>query len=153
MNKKEIKIGQDITLVSKGITHNSYDSTTYITEDQVGNTHFFQVTKIGTTYIYGKYIRFELDGKREIYYWESKVNPEEYLIFNGIHEDLRKAYNDRKTLRDEYEKTRENTRRDIERKYDQLARQEYEQWTKDNPRPAPLDLSNLPFMELTQQRL
>ena len=143
ITKKDLKIGQDITLVSKGIRQ-SY-GTSYVVESNVGIAHFFRVTKLGTTYVYGKYQHKNDSGVMELTLWEDKIDPAEWVLFDGLREDLKQAFLSRQALREAYEKLRTDTRRDIERKHSDLARAELDEWDKANPRPKPLDLTALPY--------
>src|SRR4030042_589435 len=96
---KDLKIGQNITLVRNGLTHSSYSpQNTYVSDDMIGETHFFKVTRIGTLYLYGQYVRFE-EGEKKLTTFVDKVDPSEYVFFDGLREDLRKVYVDRKALR------------------------------------------------------
>jgi hypothetical protein len=144
MRKEDITIGQDITIVSKGIRHNTFSEGTWIDETQLGATSFLEVTKVGVKYVYGKHFHFE-DGKREVCYWEDKINPEEVLLFNGVRQDLEETYNKKRLERQAYEKQREDAHREIDREMHDLMRAKQEEWDKANPRPKPLDLTALPY--------
>jgi len=128
-------IGEEITIVSKGIQRSSYTpNNTWIDERQKGRTSYFKIEKIGTTYLYGKYIRFEED-RKEICYYQSRINPKDYNIFSGIRRDLHKKHTDFINNLNEYEKNRENRRRDLERKAHRLTDVFLKIWEKQNPRP------------------
>lgn len=143
-----MKAGQDITVVSKGTRHNTYSEGTWIDETQVGRTSFLMVTKIGVKYIHGKYFHFE-DGKRQECYWEDKINADEVLIFHGIRQDLQEAYNQKRLEREAFEKERGQARYEIEREINQLKSAKFDEWDKTHPRPKPLDLTNLPYFNVT----
>lgn len=127
-------IGEEITLVSKGIQRSEYSKNTWIDERQKGRTSFFHIERIGTVYLYGKYIRFE-EGKKELCYYESKINPADYKIFYGIRQDLKKTHIDFIINLNEYEKARQDRRREIERKAQRLINKLLEIWETKNPRP------------------
>lgn len=128
-----VKVDQDITLVSKGIV-NGYGSP-YIDMLQVGSTSFMRVTKIGTKYLYGIHFWME-DGVRKDAYYESRVDVLKYQVFEGVHVEFREAYDKFRRDTDEYEKRREDVRRGFEWEFRQELNRKMDAWNKDNPRPA-----------------
>jgi hypothetical protein len=137
---KQLRAGQTITLVSKGIRHSF--GNTYTDETQIGNTSFLEITRIGREYIYGKYIYYE-DGKKQLSTWEDKINPAEYLILDGIRTDIQEQFNNYRLKLQEYENKRKEARYKFEREAYDLTRRKMETWDKENPRPTPIDLNQL----------
>jgi len=132
--KSKFSIGEEITLVSKGIQRSEYSEKTWIDTRQKGRTSFFKVEKVGTKYLYGKYIRFE-ESKKELCYYQSRINPDDYTIIRGIHHDLKQAHFDFIKKLDEHKETRENHRRDIERQAQAFINTQMDLWDSRNPRP------------------
>ena len=143
METKKLKIGQDVTLVSKEIRHSDYGKD-YIESDQIGRTSFLHITKIGKKYLYGQYFYFEQD-KRTQHDWEHDIIIADYLILNGIRTDLEKTYKDNRAIREDYNKIRTEAHRELERKYEELCRQDFDKWNQTFPTPPPVDLSKPPY--------
>lgn len=131
---KGFQIGEELTLINKGIQRSEFSEQTWIDERQRGRASFFKVEKIGAKYLYGRYINFEEEG-RKLCYWQAKINPEEYAIYRGIRHDLRKAHFEFIRALDEYEKNRQNRRRELERKAHRTTDALMKIWEAQNPRP------------------
>jgi hypothetical protein len=101
-----------------------------------------EITRIGREYIYGKHVYFE-DGKKQVSTWEDKINPAEYLIFDGIRTDIQEQFNNYRLKLQEYEDKRKEARYSFEREAYDLTRRKMETWDKENPRPTPIDLNQL----------
>jgi hypothetical protein len=141
MRKEDIRIGQDITLVSKGIQH-SYGGSTYISELQVGSTCFLKVTKVGAKYVYG--VNFYMEGEqRKDFCYESKHDLGEYLVFSGMRTDFDAKHKRFQRDTDEYEKLRDETRRTLEWELSQQLNAKMDEWTKAHPRPLPVNLAEI----------
>lgn len=133
MNIKDIKVGQDITLVSKGIRH-TYGAQTYIDELQAGNASFLRVTKVGKKYVYGVHFYFE-EGQRKDFYYTSDCNLDEYVVFPGVRQDLIDQHRQFLRDHDEFEKLRENKRYELERELHDQLNAKMDAWDKTNLRP------------------
>jgi len=133
-NIREIRVDQEYTLVSKGITRSTYTPQTWIDTRQKGNASFFKISRIGTKYLYGNYIYFE-ENQKVIRDWESKIDPADYIIHKGIRHDLKQAHLAFINKLDSHTKLRENKRREIEREAQDLINSKIELWDKQNPRP------------------
>ena len=131
---KGYSVGAEVTLVSKGIQRSEYSENIWIDERQKGRTSFFHIERIGTVYLYGKYVRFE-EGKKELCYYESKINPADYKIFYGIRQDLKQKHTDFIDSLNRYEKARQDRRRELERKAHHLTNKLMKIWETENPRP------------------
>ena len=151
MNRENIKIGQDMTLVSKGITHSEYGGD-WIDTDQVGATSFLRVTRVGKKYLYGIHYWNE-DGQRKEAYYESKHDLNDYLVLAGLREDLEKQYREYRRARDEYEKQKERARYEIQRKYSELERAEFDSWEKAHPRLASINLAEIQELKVESVQL
>jgi len=143
MDKSEIKIGQDVTIVSRGIRHHTYGEGTYIDESAIGRASFLTVTRIGREYLYGKHFYIDDDRKRKTCDWEDKVKLDENLVFAGMRQDIKELHEKYRILTNEYDKLREDACREIERKYHELMRAEQDEWNKAHPTPAPVDLAKI----------
>ena len=141
MKLTPFKIGQHITLVSKGIRKPDYGDP-YVETDKIGRTSYVKITRIGTTYIYGKYIHFS-NGKPEECYWEAKINPKDYLILFGIRTDITQIYKKHQSELEEYEKRRKEAMYEIKRELYQIENEKRKNWEERNPRPAPIHLFSL----------
>lgn len=129
---KNLKIGQEITIISKGIRHGNTD---YIMQDEIGKASFMQITKIGNKYIYGKWIYFNpTNGKKE-YNWEDKINTDDYLIFPTIRHDLKQKYQQYKDANEQYKTDYKNAVYDIESELYNIKRQKIDQWQNQHQRP------------------
>lgn len=135
------KAGQLITLVSKGIHHSEY-SKPWVETDQIGNSHFYRITRVGTKYIYGHYIRFESDGSQQETEWESDSLMEDYEIFAGIRKDIDEAYRLRNVAVQKHEDERRKAFYNIEQRYRQLQRDDEDLYDKHHPRPVPIDINS-----------
>jgi len=134
MKQNHYIIGEELTLVSKGIQRSEYSPNTWIDTRQKGRVSFFKVEKIGTKYLYGRYIRFE-EGKKELCYYQSRIDPNDYTIVRGIQHNLKQAHFDFVKKLDEYKQARENHRRDDEREAQKAINEQLELWDSQNPRP------------------
>ncbi len=135
MQKMEtLKVGQDITIVSKGIRHSNYDTKTWIDELDAGSTSFLKITKLGNKYVYGVHFYFE-DGKRKDYYYESKHDLEEYIVYDGVHTELEKQHRKFRLDCDNYEKLKEEKHRKLDWKLQQQLNAKMEKWLIEHPRP------------------
>jgi hypothetical protein len=131
---KHYQLGEEITLVSKGIQRSEYTKHTWIEERQKGRTSFFKIERIGRVYLYGRYIRFE-DNSKELCYYESKVNPTDYHIYRDIHLHLKQAHTNFINRLNTYQKDRDNQRRDLERQANDQVNKQLEIWETQHPRP------------------
>lgn len=134
-----VKVGQEITLVSKGIIHSSYGND-WIDSTLVGRTHFLKVTKVGNKYIYGKGVYFE-DGQRKEVMWESKENLSDYVVFEGIRRDLEAQYREFRDSLNTYEERRKQTQYQFDRELNEQLRAKITKWDEENPRPQPLKIN------------
>ena len=132
---KGYSIGEEVTLVSKGIQRSEYSENTWVDERQKGRTSYFKIERIGTVYLYGKYIRFE-EGKKELCYYESKINPADYKIFYGIRQDLKQTHTDFINNLNNHQKARQDRRRELERKAHRLIDRLMKVWDNRHPRPT-----------------
>ena len=137
---KNIHVGQDITLVSKGIRH-GYGSS-YVDSLLVGETSFMRVIRVGTKYVYGHYVYFE-DGQRKEHDHESKFDVDDHIILDGIRQEYHTAYLRYRQACNDYEKAQQEARRDFEREAYDLVRAKSDEWEKANPRPKPIDLTEI----------
>ena len=131
---KGFHVGEELTLIDKGIQRSEFSPQTWIDERQQGRASFLKLEKVGQKYLYGRYIRFE-DGSKELCCWQAKINPEDYTIYRGIRHDLKKANFEFMQRLGEYEKARKDRRRELERKAHRLTDRLMEIWEAENPRP------------------
>lgn len=137
MNAKLFRVGQEVTLVSKGIRHSPYVSD-WVDEEVKGETSFFKITKIGKKYLYGKYYHYnEETGEkvREECNWEASVNMEEYWILIGEHEEYKIKYQQFRKALDDWRKTQQEKQRDFDRELSKQLRAKMDEWDKQNPIP------------------
>lgn len=138
LKRENIRVGQHITIVSRGIRHSPYGPD-YVNSDQVGSSAFMTVSKIGRDYVYGKHYRVE-NGKREVFYWEDKIKLSEYLVFDGEvndYEALHLAY--RKSVND-YEETRHKAEYEYDHEAYEAKRKWWAEWEIAHPRPKIVSL-------------
>ena len=133
MRKQEMKVGQDITLVSKGIRHSDYGKD-WVDQTQKGRTSFFKIAKIGFKYLHGTYIYWD-GGERHDRDWPSKVIMEDYIIYSGIRHDLKDRYDKYYKAIQQWEEVQEKTRRQCEWQMRDYVNKQMDKWRKENPYP------------------
>lgn len=101
-----------------------------------------KVTKIGSKYVYGVSFCFE-DGKRKDFYYEGKHDLDEYLVFDGVRQDLSDKYHKFRQDTDDFEKLRDETRRQFDWQLSQELNAKMDEWTKVHPRPKPVNLAEI----------
>ena len=131
---KGFQVGEELTLINKGIQRSEFSEQTWIDERQKGRASFLKLEKVGQKYLYGRYIYVEEEG-RKLCNWQAKINPEDYNIFRGIRPDLKKAHFEFMQRLGEYEKARKARRYELERKAHRLTDRLMEIWEAENPRP------------------
>ena len=131
---KGFQVGEELTLINKGIQRSEFSKQTWIDERQRGRAAFFKLEKVGAKYLYGRYINFKEEG-RELCYWQAKVDPEDYTIYRGIRRDLKKAHFDFIERLKAYEEARKDRRRELERKARRTTDVLMKVWEAQNPRP------------------
>ena len=131
---KGFQVGEELTLIDKGIQRSEFSKQTWIDERQKGRASFLKLEKVGQKYLYGRYINFKEEG-RELCYWQAKINPEDYTVYRGIRQDLKKAHFEFCARLDEHEKARKARRYELERKAHRLTDALMKIWEKENPRP------------------
>ena len=137
---KQLRPGQVITLVSKGVIR--YLNSNYVDETLIGNTIILEVTRVGRQYIYGRQIYFN-NGRKESHTYETRIDPSEYIILDGIRDDIEQLYRQYRLKLQEYEQRRQEALRNFESEARNMILQKMAQWEKENPRPHPIDLDKL----------
>jgi len=134
MQTTKIKLSkeQEVTLVSKGIVR--IYRTTYVDTLRKGQAFFIKITKVGRKYLYGTHIFFDVDGRHDRE-WEHKFLMEDYIIYDGLRNDLREKYKDFKKAYEEREKSRKQFRNDTKREAQNWISEKMDAWDKENPRP------------------
>ena len=135
IRKQDVKVGQDVTLVSRGIRHCTYgEDKPWIDELVAGSTSFLRITKIGKKHLYGVHFYFEEEQRKEAHY-EADHNLDEYIIFDGVREDLKIQHVQFRRDYDEHEKRRTSKHYELERELNDQLRAKMDEWDRDNPRP------------------
>jgi hypothetical protein len=138
---KNIKVGDKLTLVNRGICRSEYSSQTWIDIYTKGRASFFEVSKVGRKYLYGFYmwVEHEEEGlKRQ--YWEEKINVEDVVIHEGFNEELQGIYREYTKALREYEELRKRARSQIKRDVMKIESDRLNKWDEANPRPKTLNI-------------
>jgi len=137
---KELKPNQIITLVNKGIRKSDYSARVWIDSFMLGRISFIRITKVGTKYIYGKWLYPSHDIKEAYYVTREDFN--QYVIYDGIRQDLKDKYIQFENQRRIYEEKRKKAIYNIDHEVYKIKNAKIESWDNDNPRPEN------PFQEL-----
>jgi len=129
-----LEIGQDITLVSKGIRH-GYGNP-WIDIEIRGQTYYATITKIGNKYLTVKTFHFKEDGSREYAYYESKENTEENFIHNGIRTDLKTQHQNFIQNLHKHHEQYETAQRNIDHATYKITSRLLKHWNDKHPRPT-----------------
>ena len=153
MKRGEIKPGQDVTLVSRGIRHSQY-SPDWIDQWEIGEANFVKVTKVGHDYVYGRPVWIDA-GIRKEYQGpqENKYAMSEFIILPGIHTDLHDAYLKYRAAMGEHDQLKDRTRREFENEAREYVEGKMDEWNRANPWPTPINLDDVEKAAEVQKHL
>lgn len=133
-----------VTYISKGIVHSPYGSPDYISERDIGRTHFFLITKVGTKFIYGHYLNYNEDGTEHKTEWEDKEPYEDFIWIEGIQHHIKQRKVKYNNELEAWEKAKHKADYDIDSEMYKLKREKQEAWLQANPIPKN-DIKNYIF--------
>ena len=138
---KDIKVGDKLTLVNRGICRSEFTENTWIDIYTKGRASFFEVEKVGRKYLYGYYmwIRNEEEGLIR-QYWVAKINIEDVVIYEGFNEELKAVHREHQKALREHEELRKKAMYQIDREVSKIKSVTVDEWDKANPRIKPLEI-------------
>lgn len=136
---KKYKVGEKLTLITRGIRRSDYSNQTWIDQRLKGRASFFEVSRVGRKYLYGFYFYNDIEGLTKSVN-EAKINTEDVVIHKGFDTSAILNYKEYLQSLDNYEKTRKQGMYDIDAEIYTIKRALIEKWEANNPRPKPLTI-------------
>ncbi|MBA7540832.1 hypothetical protein ES705_33135 [subsurface metagenome] len=139
LNIKELKVGMRITLISRGIQRSEHHPDTWIDQQIKGTASFFEITRVGTKYIYGFGFYYEPETKKhEKAHFEDKRLTSDFVIVLGFDVDAKIRHNVYMKAIRAHEEKEHKAEYEIDHKMREVKAKLQADWRKENPSPKPL---------------